>query len=499
MRNPKSYRFTSWLLEFTFFRLTPHRSKAKIPAYRDALRLTVFFLSLSPLLLCTPVAVHAQWEPDVRLTFDADSSLLSNNNARCLAASGDTVHVVWYDRRDGNWEIYYKRSSDAGSTWGSDTSLTASPDTSKNPSIAVSGSTVHLVWQDHRDGNWEIYYKTSTDGGSSWGSDIRLTADTMQSRSPSLSVLDSMIQAVWSTDFSYLCYKRSTNSGMTWTPDTNLGRGGTPCLALSGTSLHLMYDGGMNIYYRRSTDMGLTWSDSTILAMGNIYPFEMNNQPSVSVTGSNVHGVWEYYWQFSSRWYCAINYRKSADEGLSWLFGSQISSGVFSLSRPVICASDSNIHVAWCDGRSGVAIYYRRSHDGGSNWEPETRLTSGSVAYFSPFLAVQGPKVHVVWTDSRDGNFEIYYKRNFTGNGVEIRDAPIANATFRPLKVIPNPFLTFATLPGHEAVRFALYDISGRRVGTYRGDRVGADLTPGVYFIKPEEKQSKPLRIVKLR
>ena len=63
----------------------------------------------------------------------------------------------------------------------------------------------------------------------------------------------------------------------------------------------------------------------------------------------------------------------------------------------------------------------------------------------------------------------------------------------------PNPFLSFATVPGHSTDRFALYDISGRRVGVYRGDRIGADLPPGVYFIKPLNQDSKPLRIVKLR
>lgn len=67
------------------------------------------------------------------------------------------------------------------------------------------------------------------------------------------------------------------------------------------------------------------------------------------------------------------------------------------------------------------------------------------------------------------------------------------------LRSIPNPFTSFATLPGHEAERFTLYDISGRQVGTYRGDRVGADLEPGVYFLRNEGKDAKPLRIVKLK
>jgi hypothetical protein len=67
------------------------------------------------------------------------------------------------------------------------------------------------------------------------------------------------------------------------------------------------------------------------------------------------------------------------------------------------------------------------------------------------------------------------------------------------LKITPNPFVSFARVPGHEAERFALYDISGKKIGTYRGDRIGEGLAPGVYFLKSEDKAGKPVRVVKVR
>ena len=57
---------------------------------------------------------------------------------------------------------------------------------------------------------------------------------------------------------------------------------------------------------------------------------------------------------------------------------------------------------------------------------------------------------------------------------------------------------SFATLSGHEAERFSLYDVSGRKVGTYRGDRVGEGLAPGVYFVGAHGR-APLLRIVKVR
>ena len=83
------------------------------------------------------------------------------------------VHVIWYDDRDGNFEIYYKRSTNGGVSWGTDTRLTNNSGNSIAPSLAVSGSVLHIVWYDDRDGNNEIYYKRSTDDGITWGTDTR--------------------------------------------------------------------------------------------------------------------------------------------------------------------------------------------------------------------------------------------------------------------------------------------------------------------------------------
>ena len=68
-----------------------------------------------------------------------------------------------------------------------------------------------------------------------------------------------------------------------------------------------------------------------------------------------------------------------------------------------------------------------------------------------------------------------------------------------PFSVSPNPFTSFAQVPGHEREAVSLYDVSGRKVGTFKGDRVGEGLPAGIYFLKPEGKDAKPLRIVKLR
>lgn len=67
------------------------------------------------------------------------------------------------------------------------------------------------------------------------------------------------------------------------------------------------------------------------------------------------------------------------------------------------------------------------------------------------------------------------------------------------IRITPNPFTSFASIPGYEGEHFNLYDISGRKVGVYKGDRIGADLSAGIYFLRPENRGRNLLRIVKLR
>ena len=70
--------------------------------------------------------LFGQWEPDIRLTNAPGISYPSYNNARNIAASGDILHVAWFDNRNGNYAIYYKRSTDKGTTWEGDIALTNS-------------------------------------------------------------------------------------------------------------------------------------------------------------------------------------------------------------------------------------------------------------------------------------------------------------------------------------------------------------------------------------
>ncbi len=91
-------------------------------------------------------------------------------------------------------------------------------------------------------------------------------------------------------------------------------------------------------------------------------------------------------------------------------------------------------------------------------------------------------------------------KTDANGNvGVETPVRNLAGSKVGPWRITPNPFISYASVPGHSSERFALYDVSGRKVGVYKGGRIGEGLGPGVYFLREEEKEGRPLRVVKVR
>jgi hypothetical protein len=210
--------------------------------------------------------------------------------------------------------------------------------------------------------------------------------------------------------------------------------------------------------------------------------------------------VWDDYFYSSGNY--EIIYKLSTDGGASWATERLLTNDPNVSWHPSIFVSASNIHVVWQDNRDGNReIYYKRSTNRGASWSSDIRLTNNPSISENVSIAASGPVAHVLWDDNRDGNYEIYYKRDPTGNSDVEEGLPLLLTPYASrLTVSPNPFTSFATIPGHASERFFLFDISGRKVGVYKGERIGEGLSPGVYFLRREGgRDAKPLRIVKLR
>jgi hypothetical protein len=245
------------------------------------------------------------WATAINLT-----NIISGLSTPVISSSGSNLHILWRADPDGNDEIYYKRSTDGGVSWGAETRLTNNPAFSANASISISDSVVHLTWMDNRDGNFEIYYKRSTDFGLNWGTDTRLTNNSAASNNPSLTVSGSVVNIVWEdeSDGNFEIYsRRSTDGGTSWEEDirqtNNISGSQGPSISGSGSSVHLVWhdnrDGNWEIYYKNNPSGNVTAVENIISELPEEYnlaqnypnPFNPSTKIRYSIPSVTLSGV----------------------------------------------------------------------------------------------------------------------------------------------------------------------------------------------------------------
>jgi hypothetical protein len=359
-----------------------------------------------------------------RLTYNAGDS-----GGPAVAISGSNIHVVWVDESPGNYEIYYKRSRDNGVTWGKTQRLTHTAEDSWGPAIAVSGSNVHVVWKDKTSRNHGIFYILSSDNGTTWGKKKCLTKNRhMWPSSPSIAVSGSNVHVTWqelSMGYNFeIFYRRSWDNGVTWSKTQHLSDSDTaddsryPSISVSGFSIHAVWDNldgfcKYEIYYRRSSESGITWGETKRLTFSDCSFLILNNHsdpyffrvtyPDIVVSGSNVHVVWSLG---------NIYYKSSIDNGSTWRKSKRLTFNVGSSRHPAIAVLGSNIYLVWADGTpSNAEIFFKQSNDNGVTWTKTKRIINNASSSSFPDLAASENYIHVVWSDDTPGNNEIFYKR----------------------------------------------------------------------------------------
>src|SRR6476660_10040645 len=97
-------------------------------------------------------------------TFDANVVILSPQHS-ILEKS---IILVWQDNSTGNDEIYLRKSSDGGITFGNATNLSDNVGDSQSPQIQALGNITFVVWQDNSTGNDEIYLRKSSNSSTNF-------------------------------------------------------------------------------------------------------------------------------------------------------------------------------------------------------------------------------------------------------------------------------------------------------------------------------------------
>jgi len=355
------------------------------------------------------------WSTCTRLSW---TSGISANPVAAVDSSG-SLHVVWQEDKSGKYVIIHKKSTDGGMTWSNPTRLSWGIQSSEQPELAADSSgCVVVVWQNEVfPGNFDLFSKKSTDGGTTWSPINRVTWNNDSDRSNiCFDSEDTLHLGYVSYDspaggFDYeIMYKNSLDKGTTWSQRKkityNLDDSYLPYIcSYPGGFLHISWNdespGNWENFYKRSTDGGATWSAPVRLTWNPGYSFY--SKLGID-TNHNIYAFWSDEIAGTSE----IFYKKSTDGGVSWGNLNRLTWNLGGAdTNRIAVGSDDTVHVVWRDN----GIKYRYSTDGGMTWSPRGSLSSPGSPSSLYMIIDSNNTLHLTWKDNSSGNYEIYYQK----------------------------------------------------------------------------------------
>jgi len=123
-----------------------------------------------------------QWTPEKQVNaVSAPGDGTSTYFPRIALDEMDNIYFLWADNRDGDNDIFAQKMDSTGlQLWAGDTKINSSGSGTdqKSPSFIISSTSpahIYAVWQDDRNGNFDIYaQKFNLDGQKIWVNDLRV-------------------------------------------------------------------------------------------------------------------------------------------------------------------------------------------------------------------------------------------------------------------------------------------------------------------------------------
>jgi len=328
-------------------------------------------IRIATLLTCFIMILNAAFSPAVAWTSDSQLTTWDAwDTGPCVLQDPEgKVWIVWASDLVGfQDDVYYMTSSDGGSSWSNLGLLTADPDEDSTPcAVVLSNGTMLFVWASDRTGNYDLFYKTSNDGGRHWSNAIQLTDDASRENKPS--VIQDVDGNVW----------------VFWQRVIGLGQFG--------------------IFYRIYN--GTVWLDENAFISDSY----SNVNPSATLTLNG--SIW-VVWSREIDGNYDIYYKVSNDGGANWLDRPPLVNDInWDIGPSVHMSKDGTIWVVWSTDRPNgglLELYYKDSSDYGLNWTDDTLLVTSIGDDANPSITSDDEgRVWVAWESTRSG-FDIYYK-----------------------------------------------------------------------------------------
>lgn len=164
-----------------------------------------------------------------------DSTHSYRTNPDLAVGPSGSLNVVWQDERNGDSDIFFSKSVNGGETFLPNVKVNDDVGTTDQdmPSVAIhNGGAVYVVWRDWRNGNSDIFFSKSMDGGITFGDGLVNNNDLEVDDYPGNAIHDYPVVAADVTGNIFVAW-RDTRNGFS----------------------------DQDIYFSQSEDGGLTFGD----------------------------------------------------------------------------------------------------------------------------------------------------------------------------------------------------------------------------------------------
>jgi parallel beta-helix repeat protein len=332
---------------------------------------------------------------------DATANTQSNPTIACNPSNG-YIYIAWKDERlsAGNPDIYFARSLNGGVTFESNIRVNdVTTGTQDSPRIAVSrNGDIYVVWTDWRDGNGDIYFAKSNDGGMNFGPNIRVNDDAL---------IVNQIRPSIATDSSQNVY-------VVWEDPRN---------------------GNSDIYFARSTNRGASFEAN--IRVNDDAGSKTQAKPSITV---DQNGIIYFAWNDNRLVDYDVFFSRSTDGGITFMANMRLDSGGTSNvdKTSIATGPDGCVYVVWQDNREGTYnLYIVKSTNQGVTFSTDKKFTPDNTVKIAPSLAVNpAGEVFCAWTDTRNTDNDVYFARYIEFTSIQ----PAINAA--------RPMWTVRVMPG---------------------------------------------------
>lgn len=296
-----------------------------------------------------------------------------------IAVSGNLVWIVWAENTGGTTKIMMRNSTDSGATFGTVTDLTLNSPTT--PPICTSR------FNDYDCRGFPQVYANGTNAYVVWQDSSTYAGGGINSAN----LGDAFYRKISYSDSTFTITPPLTSAPLIINPTPGTGYVLAPVIAVSSTGgyVHVVWAGtgatstDDHLYHRRSTDSGVTFTATTTNLSPGIGVDSYVFNPDIAIDGSNVYVVWED--RLGTGPTADILFTASSDNGNIFNGGSSGTAGnpkdlvtgnlaspdATDSLHPQISAVNGKTYVVWDDASgSTVEIFYRNSTNVGATFGP---------------------------------------------------------------------------------------------------------------------------------